>query len=149
GRNGFVPRVFEAGADDIVVLAEAAQRDPGGSASAEVLFALQKAVARRNGVRSAATGTGRMICVVGPKGGIGKTLTAVNLAVSLADTGHKVVVVDLDLQFGDAGLALGLAPEKTIYDLVTSGGSLDDEKVEAYLAVHDSGARVLLAPKRP
>jgi pilus assembly protein CpaE len=145
--NGFVSRVFEAGADDIVVAAEAAGHASNGALSAEVLFALQKAVARRTG--SVTIGAGEMICVVGPKGGIGKTLTCVNLAVSLAESGRRVVVVDLDLQFGDAGLALGLKPDKTIYDLATSGGSMDAEKVEAYLAVHESGARVLLAPRRP
>jgi len=90
-----------------------------------------------------------MICVLGPKGGAGKTLVAANLAVSLASAGNKVVVVDLDLQFGDVGLALGLSPEKTIYDLVKSGGSLDADKLEGYLAVHESGARVLMAPTRP
>jgi pilus assembly protein CpaE len=145
--NGFVSRVFEAGADDIVVAPEGVEHNSNGVLSAEVMFALQKAVARRSG--GVTMGAGEMICVVGPKGGIGKTLTCVNLAVSLAESGRRVVVVDLDLQFGDAGLALGLKPEKTIYDLATSGGSLDAEKVEAYLAGHESGARVLLAPRRP
>jgi pilus assembly protein CpaE len=90
-----------------------------------------------------------MICVLGPKGGTGKTLTTANLAVGLADAGKKPVVVDLDLQFGDVGLALGLSPDKTIYDLAKSGGSLDAEKVDGYLVSHDSGAKVLLAPTRP
>jgi pilus assembly protein CpaE len=139
--NGFVRRVFEAGADDMVTLPET----PGN-----VLFALQKAVARKQGA-AVATGVALapMICVLGPKGGTGKTLTACNLAVSLAEIGHKVVIVDLDLQFGDVGLALGLAPEKTIYDLAKSGGSLDAEKLDGYLATHRSGVRVLLAPTRP
>jgi pilus assembly protein CpaE len=90
-----------------------------------------------------------MICVLGPKGGIGKTLTSVNLAVSLAQRSDKVVLVDLDLQFGDLGLSLGLTPQKTSYDLAVSGGSLDEEKVEDYLQEHSSGAKVLLAPSRP
>jgi pilus assembly protein CpaE len=90
-----------------------------------------------------------MICVLGPKGGTGKTLTACNLAVGLARGGQKVALVDLDLQFGDVGLALGLAPDRTIYDLAKSGGSLDAEKIGAYLAEHVSGLNVLLAPTRP
>jgi pilus assembly protein CpaE len=90
-----------------------------------------------------------MICVLGLKGGSGKTLTAANLAVSLAGAGHSVAVVDLDLQFGDIGLALGLRPDKTIYDLARSAGSLDEDKLDAYLVRHSSGARVLLAPTRP
>jgi pilus assembly protein CpaE len=90
-----------------------------------------------------------MICVLGPKGGTGKTLTSCNLAVSLADTGHSVAIVDLDLQFGDVGLSLGLPPDKTVFDLAKAGGSLDAEKLESYLAKHESGARVLMAPTRP
>ena len=48
------------------------------------------------------------------------------------------MIVDLDLQFGDVGLSLGLTPQRTIYDLVKSGGSLDAEKLEAYLTPHPS-----------
>jgi pilus assembly protein CpaE len=139
--NGFVRRVFEAGADDIITLPE----NPG-----DVLFTLQKAVARKQGAAAATGATlAPMICVLGPKGGTGKTLTSCNLAVSLAEGGKRVVLVDLDLQFGDVGLALGLAPEKTIYDLVKAGGSLDAEKVEGFLVPHPSGVRVLMAPTRP
>jgi len=139
--NGFVRRVFEAGADDIVTLPESPDR---------VLFALQKAVARKQGA-AVATGLALspMICVLGPKGGTGKTLTSSNLAVSLARKGRKVALVDLDLQFGDIGLALGLKPERTIYDLAKSAGSLDADKVDDYLIEHPSGVRVLMGPTRP
>jgi pilus assembly protein CpaE len=90
-----------------------------------------------------------MICVLGPKGGTGKTVTTTNLAVALAGAGHSVAAVDLDLQFGDLALAMGVRPEKTMYDLVQSGGSLDADKLEAYLMPHESGVRVLVAPTRP
>ena len=90
-----------------------------------------------------------MICVLGPKGGTGKTLVSTNLAVALAPAGQKVALVDLDLQFGDIGLALGLRPDKTIHDLARSGGSLDSDKLEAYLVKHESGLNVLMAPTRP
>jgi pilus assembly protein CpaE len=83
------------------------------------------------------------------KGGSGKTLTASNLAVALATAGHSVVAVDLDLQFGDLGLALGLKPERTLYDLVRASGSLDAEKLQDFLVRHPSGAHALLAPVRP
>ena len=140
-QNGFVRRVFEAGADDLVHLPES---------PTEVLFALQKAVARRVGATAAAaTSLAPLICVLGPKGGTGKTLTTCNLGVALSQGGRDTVVVDLDLQFGDVGLALGLTPEKTIYDLARSSGSIDAHKVEDYLVTHSSGLRVLLAPTRP
>jgi len=148
--NGFVRRVFEAGADDIVMLPAAYSAAAGGATSEQIRFSLQKAIARRNGAAgSARAAAGELICILGPKGGTGKTLTATNLAVSLAGSGHSAVVVDLDLQFGDVGLALGLDPDRTIYDLATSSGSLDEEKLDAYLATHLSGARALLSPARP
>jgi pilus assembly protein CpaE len=139
--NGFLRRAFEVGADDVVTLPETPER---------VGFSLQKAVAHKQGSAVAAgVALAPMVCVLGPKGGTGKTLTTANLAVALAEKGHKVAALDLDLQFGDLGLALGLAPETTIYDLAKSGGSLDGEKLEAYLVPHRSGARILLAPTRP
>jgi pilus assembly protein CpaE len=139
--NGFIRRVFEAGADDVLTLPEEPEH---------VRFAVQKALARRQGALSGmGTSVAPMLIVLGPKGGTGKTLTSCNLGVVLAQAGRRVAVVDLDLQFGDVGLALGLRPERTIYDLVKSGGSLDAEKVEAYLTVHESGLRTLLAPTRP
>jgi pilus assembly protein CpaE len=139
--NGFVRRAFEAGADDILTLPATPD---------DITFALQKAMARKQGA-GVATGvaTSPMIVVLGPKGGTGKTVTTANLAVSLAATGQKVAIVDLDLQFGDVGLSLGLSPEKTIYDLAKAGGSIDGDKLDAYLAVHSSGVRVLMAPTRP
>ena len=59
------------------------------------------------------------------------------------------MVVDLDLQFGDVGLALGLARSRRSTTSPSSGGSLDADKLESFLAEHPSGARALLAPLRP
>jgi pilus assembly protein CpaE len=137
--NGIMQRAFQSGAADLITLPQS---------HADLSFALEKAIARTRG-GSKGTKMGSMIAVLGPKGGTGKTLTACNLAEALAIAGRSTVVVDLDLQFGDVGLALGLRPTHTIYDLAVAGGSLDGEKVDSYLAVHPSGARALLAPLRP
>jgi pilus assembly protein CpaE len=137
--NGFLQRAFEAGADDLVELPQSA---------AQLGFALEKALARRRGSVAGAA-EGAMITVLGPKGGTGKTITSSNLSVALALEGKSVVLVDLDLQFGDVGLALGLEPNRTIYDLAVSGGTLDADKIEGFLSQHPSGARALLAPLRP
>jgi pilus assembly protein CpaE len=147
--NGFVREVFEAGADDLVMPPPG--DDPAsGMVAHQLRIAVEKAVARRRGPATGAqSALASMICVLGPKGGIGKTLTSANLAVGLALAGRKVTVVDLDLQFGDVGLSLALTPSRTIHDLVKSGGSLDAEKIEGYLARHPSGVRVLMAPVRP
>jgi pilus assembly protein CpaE len=139
--NGFVQRAFEAGADDFITIPETSQH---------VGFALQKALARKRGAAVASgVALAPMICIVGPKGGTGKTLTAANLAFGLAEAGARPVIIDLDLQFGDVGLALGLAPERTIYDLAKSGSSLDAEKIDGYLMEHPLGVKVLVAPTRP
>jgi pilus assembly protein CpaE len=139
--NGFLRRVFEVGADDVVTLPETPEN---------LRFTLQKALARKLGTTAVGSlATAPLVCVLGPKGGTGKTLTATNLAVSLAGQGRKVALVDLDLQFGDVALSLGIAPESTIYDLAKAGGSIDADKLEGFLVTHPTGLRVLLAPTRP
>jgi pilus assembly protein CpaE len=136
--NGFMDAAFDAGADDLITLPQ----DPE-----HVSFALAKVMARRRGSGSASAAP--MITIIGPKGGTGKTLTACNLAVALARRQARPIVLDLDLQFGDVGLSLGLRPERTIYDLATSAGSLDGDKVDSFVSAHESGATALIAPIRP
>jgi pilus assembly protein CpaE len=117
----------------------------------QVRFEVHKMLARKQGGDTAGGGgeQSRLVCVLGPKGGTGKTLTSTNLAVSLAQRGHKVALIDLDLQFGDVALCLGLPPEKTVYDLAQSPGALDFDKLDSFLATHSSGVRTLIAPRRP
>lgn len=148
--NGHLGDVLSTGVEDIVALpAETGSRiDP--ELTRHLVFALEKALIRkRGGTQSKPQSTQNIICVLGLKGGSGKTLTSANLGVALAQEGARVALIDLDLQFGDLALAMGLRPERTIYDLVRSGGSLDAEKLEDFLVEHPSGARALLAPVRP
>jgi pilus assembly protein CpaE len=141
--TALVREVISAGADDILTLTDA------GQAGAETFFALQKAVTRRTGAPADTNATGELVCVLGPKGGTGKTLTTANLGTALAQSGHSTVAVDLDLQFGDLGLTLGCEPDRTIFDLATSGGTLDVDKLDAYVVTRPSGLRTLMAPMRP
>jgi pilus assembly protein CpaE len=148
--NGHLGDVLSTGVEDIVALpAETGSRvDP--ELTRHLVFALEKALIRKRGsTQSKPRSTQNIICVLGLKGGSGKTLTSANLGVALAQQGARVAMIDLDLQFGDLALAMGLRPERTIYDLVRSGGSLDGEKLEDFLVEHPSGARALLAPVRP
>jgi pilus assembly protein CpaE len=100
-------------------------------------------------VAPAETAPAPLIVVLGPKGGVGKTTVATNLATQLAADGKRTLVVDLDLQFGDVGLVLGVAPDHTIHDLVTAPGKLDGEKLHGFLGHSADGVSVLLAPVRP
>lgn len=90
-----------------------------------------------------------VVVVYSPQGGAGKTTIATNVAASLMREGTRVLLIDLDLQFGDVGVFLNLKPHLTIVDLIKSVDDLDTDLVENVLVTHDSGLRVLLAPVRP
>jgi pilus assembly protein CpaE len=113
-----------------------------------VVFAIRKA---SHTARSASSGSdGRVLTVFSPKGGTGKTVMSSNLAAAFAKHGgKKTLLLDLDLQFGDAAIMLGIEPDKTIYDLVVAPGELDPEKLAGYTTRHASGVDVLPAPIRP
>jgi pilus assembly protein CpaE len=115
----------------------------------QISFAIRKILARRDTAAGEGVEPARLIVVLGPKGGTGKTLTATNLAVALVGMGQSAALVDIDLQFGDVALTLGLAPEATFHDLAIAGGVLDQEVLEHYLVNHESGVKALLAPSRP
>jgi pilus assembly protein CpaE len=138
--NGFLRLAFEAGADDVITVPQSAE---------QVAFTLQKVIARKKGLAVPGKAAAPLVAVLGPKGGTGKTLIATNLAVALAQRDANVVLVDLDLQFGDIGLALGLSPERTMYDLMKAGPPFDHEKLDRHLMKHSSGVKVLIAPTRP
>ena len=116
-----------------------------------VVFAVRKACHAGRKQQAAAGGRqGRLVTVFSPKGGTGKTVLSTNLSASLAKHwGKRALLLDLDLQFGDAAIMLGLEPEKTIYDLVTAPGELDSEKLAGYTTRHACGLDILPAPLRP
>jgi pilus assembly protein CpaE len=114
-----------------------------------VVFAIRKASHARRQLQTAAH-RGRVVTVFSPKGGTGKTVVATSLAAMLAKTeGKRTLLLDLDLQFGDAAIMLGLEPAKTVYDLVVAPGELDPEKLAGYVTRHACGLDVLAAPLRP
>ncbi|MDQ1538281.1 MAG: pilus assembly protein CpaE, partial [Actinomycetota bacterium] len=93
--------------------------------------------------------TGRVITVLSPKGGAGKTTVSTNLATGLACRhSDSVVVVDLDLQFGDVASALQLETRATLADL-RPDAPVDPAALKAMLERHDTGLFVLCAPDNP
>jgi pilus assembly protein CpaE len=95
---------------------------------------------------------GQVVAVFSPKGGVGRTTIAVNLAVAAAaDLGRQTVLVDGSFQFGDVGVLLNLNPKnKSIADLAgeLEGGG-EPESIDTFMINHSSGLRVLLAPPSP
>ena len=92
-----------------------------------------------------------VVAVFSPKGGVGRTTIAVNLAVAAAQDGKRVALVDSSFQFGDVGVLLNLNPRnKSIADLageLQAGEQYDT--LDSFLVAHSSGVRVLLAPPTP
>jgi pilus assembly protein CpaE len=138
--NGIVEAGLKFGAADVMVLPQPTET---------VLFALRKAA-----IAPAAAAPdqpkAKVVTVFSPKGGSGKTVVATNIAVAAQRSGIPTVLLDLDLQFGDAALALGVPPLATIADLAGSSGVIDVEKLNAFVATDPRSSLTLLAaPKRP
>ena len=93
--------------------------------------------------------TGRLFTVLAGKGGVGKTVVATNLAVTLAARSQRVALVDLSLQFGDVAALLDVRSQQTIADLAAHNAVADHEVVQEVLTTAASGLHVLPAPTSP
>lgn len=98
------------------------------------------------GKRSA---TGSVITLHGSLGGVGRTVIAVNLAAALAQSGHKVALVDLDIRFGDISILLDIPVKRSIADLRVGDGKLTADALQRCLHTCGMGVTVLPAPVRP
>jgi pilus assembly protein CpaE len=88
-----------------------------------------------------------IVAVFSPKGGVGCTTIAINLAVALKQaTGQPVTLVDGDLRFGDVDAALNLTATSSLATLLPALDELDDASIRRALADHSSGIQVLVAP---
>lgn len=143
---------LEAGADDVIT---------AGFARSELDARVEALLIRAGRVRPQAVRaempTGEITTFFSPKGGVGTTTLAVNTAVLLAGgvTGPpgapaRVLLVDLDLQFGQVATHLNLTPRFDLAGLATDEQALADPELAAsYLTQHASGLQVLAAPSHP
>ena len=135
-------RAMKAGARDVV-----ASNDPDAVVDA-VDRAHQLSIALRG--PSGAAQLGRVVTVFSPKGGVGKTTVAVNLALALTDKGaRKVCLVDLDLAFGDVAITMQLFPTHSVEQAVGSEDSIDLPMLEGLLTRHQDSLMLLAAPPHP
>lgn len=92
----------------------------------------------------------RVITVTSPKGGVGKTTVATNLAIGLAQRApHQVVLVDIDVHFGDVASALNLSPERTLPDIAHGPAAKDSIAVKSYLTQHATSLFVAPGSESP
>lgn len=93
---------------------------------------------------------GKIISVFSPKGGVGTTMVAVNLAVSLQREETPVVLVDGNMEFGDVMVFVNQQAKNSIVDLAPRADQLDPEVIEEVTILHSpSGIKILAAPTRP
>lgn len=111
--------------------------------------ALVRATARRPVAADKAKTAGKLLAVMGAKGGAGTTMLACNLAVALAEEkSQKTLLIDLDLPLGDAALNLGIVSEFSTIDALAAADRLDARFLSQLLVKHDSGVSMLAAPGR-
>ncbi|MBE9524687.1 MAG: response regulator [Chloroflexi bacterium] len=97
-----------------------------------------------------ATAYGKVVVVYSPKGGVGCTTVATNLAVMLHNDETPVVIVDANLQFGTVTVMLNERARNSIADLAQHADDLDPEIVDNVLVKHSAtGIMILAAPARP
>ena len=144
--NSLLTEALAAGVNDVVLLPQLTDG---------IVFTIKKAhslaAGRVGGSSKASSATeGKVITLFSPKGGSGKTVLACNLAVTFARKHERrTLLLDLDLQFGDAAIMMGIEPDKTIYDLVMARRELDGDALAGYVTAHQSGVHVMPAPLRP
>ena len=152
---------LEAGADDVI---------SGGFEATELTGRVTALLIRTGRIAAdlgAHPGIGEIVAFFSPKGGVGTTTLAVNTAVLLAGgAGSKarssaqptngvlppsrVLLIDLDLQFGQVATHLNLMPRYDLAGLASDDpSSADPELARTYLTTHSSGLNVLAAPARP
>ena len=151
GAKGFLIKPF--GSDELVAtirsvhnlrpkVAPQAAPPPGAPMSASFAAAPLAPAQRRD--------RGAVIAVYSPKGGVGCSTLAANLAMALrGQRDDKVVLVDADLQFGDVGVLLNLTASHTMTELAAKKGQMDGELLDVLLMPHISGVKALLAPAQP
>jgi pilus assembly protein CpaE len=124
-------------ADDMTTLADAVRRS-------------RELTARMAGHIGHGGREGKIVTVFSAKGGVGKTTFATNIGSHLALSGHKVLLIDMDLAFGDVAISLQLLPKSTMMSVVAMSGHLDEQGLKSVVTTHRaSGLDALCAPMEP
>ena len=137
-----VRSLVRAGAHDVVPL-------PLDPEELETALDPIRRLAASQGPRPRA-GHQKIVTMIKSEGGIGATALlgqlATRFAANEAKAGREACLIDLDVQFGNAALQLGLQPALTFSDLIEAGKRLDGDLLRSVATQHPSGLRVISAP---
>ncbi len=112
---------------------------------------LREAIERTVGYQLAPAAPGRILALIGAKGGVGTTTLAVNLATALASNKSRgVLIVDLHVTaHGDAALLMGVEHRFSVVDALENTSRLDASYLKSLVVRSKSGVDVLASPERP
>jgi pilus assembly protein CpaE len=136
-------RAMECGIARVIDL-ESSERD----ICTHIMTATSRDQNRRNSTLKVAGYDSKIVVCYAPKGGVGKTTLAVNLAYALTTMNKKVALIDLSLQFGEVGVFLDIPKGDTIADMVEEH-SFELSTIKSYLIRHQSGIQVMLSSSSP
>jgi pilus assembly protein CpaE len=160
GESDYLRRAMLAGARDFLTKPPSGDELMGtirqvyetGKKRAAVVMPAQQAVTMTAPVDVEGSRNGKIITVYSPKGGVGCTTIAVNLAIAVQQQvgpSKKIGLMDANLQYGDIGVMLNLPASRSIADLAAQIDDLDRDMLSSVLSPHGSGVKVLLAPPHP
>jgi pilus assembly protein CpaE len=160
GESDYLRRAMLAGARDFLTKPPSGDELMGtirqvyetGKKRAAVIMPAQQAVTTTASVDVEGSRNGKIITVYSPKGGVGCTTIAVNLAIAVQQQvgpSKKIGLMDANLQYGDIGVMLNLPASRSIADLAAQIDDLDRDMLSSVLSPHGSGIKVLLAPPHP
>ena len=153
-----LPIVLVAASPDMTVLRTALRvgyKDvidaPVDRQKMEAMLGLIEEEAERVVLKETKAQIGRVVTIMSPKGGAGKTVTAANVGLQLAmwSEPNRVVIMDADLQFGDVSIVMQIDPVHTIVDAARELDELDEDLMRSLLTPHPSGLQILAAPLEP
>lgn len=133
-------RLFRAGVTDVLATPVA---------PAELVAALNSAQGRKSeSVAKSKAADGKIVAIINTAGGVGATTLATNIGAALAGSlSGKVVLADLDIQFGGVATALNLRPRMSVLDAVKAGSRLDATLLTSTFCEHACGVFTLAAPR--